>query len=426
MAACAGRTGIDRARLVAAGAAWLVTLALAFGEVAANPLEGEQPARKDEAREGIDLEATLTGVAQGTHASAAAEGERETRGTYRGDVAVTLPGGSAGDARGKIFAHVRFGRGSGVALRPTYTGTPNSTAFQTPGTNDRYGILAQAWYQLTFPAGASDAQARPQVDITAGKIDPFVFFDQNAVADDETRRFLNNAFVHNPLLDSGGDVGADRHGFAPGARVAYTSMQDDSGFALSLGVFGSGPDTDLTGSLRDAFLVAQAETAGRAVAGQRGTLRVYAWRNGRAADFAEAWQRHAGWGISAEQQIGKAIMLFTRLGAETQGQVRFDRALTLGAEIAATPFGRGSDALGVAVGFLRTSPDYRAATADATLAGYAASGTERVAEIFYRIRVGEHLEITPDLQWIARPGGDAAAPTIVIGGLRARIGNLER
>ena len=399
----------------------LVALGLMLGEAAAEPREVEPARVPDEAHDGFEVEASLAGVVQAVNGAGAAEGERETRGTYRGDVTVTLPAGAFGDVVGKIFAHVRFGRGSGVSLRPTYTSTPNSTAFQTPGMNDPYGILAQAWYQLTVPVGAARGESRPRVEITAGKIDPFAFFDQNAIADDETRRFLNNAFVHNPLLDSGGDLGADRHGFTPGARVAYASRDGDRGWAFSLGIFGSGPDADLTGSLDDAFLIAQVETTAPVVAGQPGTLRMYAWRNGRAADFVDASQRHAGFGISADQQAGAGITVFTRLGAETQGQVRFDRAFTLGAEIAAAALGRPSDALGVAVGFLRTSDDYRAATADRTLVGYAASGTERIAEIYYRLRVNDHVELSPDLQWIARPGGDAAAPTIFVAGVRARI-----
>jgi hypothetical protein len=398
-----------------------VALGLMLGEAAAEPREVEPARVPDEAHDGFEVEASLAGVVQAVNGAGAAEGERETRGTYRGDVTVTLPAGAFGDVAGKIFAHVRFGRGSGASLRPTFTSTPNSTAFETPGVNDPYGILAQAWYQLSIPVGAAGVQSRPRVEITAGKFDPFVFFDQNAIADDETRRFLNNAFVHNPLLDSGGDLGADRHGFTPGARVAYASTDGDRGWALSLGVFGSGPDADLNGSLGDAFLIAQIEATARAIAGQPGTLRLYGWRNGRAADFGDASQRHAGFGISADQQAGAGITFFTRLGAQTQGQVRFDRAFTLGTEIAATALGRPSDALGVAVGLLRTSDDYRAATADRTLAGYAASGTERIAEVYYRLRVDDHVELSPDLQWIARPGGDAAAPTIFVAGVRARI-----
>ena len=84
---------------------------------------------------------------------------------------------------------------------------------------------------------------------TVGKIDPCVFFDQNTIADDETRRFDNNVFVHNPLLDSGGDVGADRFGFAPGAIAAYEDTSDKAmPWGVSLGAFGSGGGASFSGS----------------------------------------------------------------------------------------------------------------------------------------------------------------------------------
>ncbi|TAK42026.1 MAG: hypothetical protein EPO27_17955 [Betaproteobacteria bacterium] len=35
-----------------------------------------------------------------------------------------------------------------------------------------------------------------------------VLWGGTAAADDEAVRFINNAFVHNPLLDPGGDPGA--------------------------------------------------------------------------------------------------------------------------------------------------------------------------------------------------------------------------
>jgi carbohydrate-selective porin OprB len=30
--------------------------------------------------------------------------------------------------------------------------------------------------------------------------------------------------------------------------------------------------------------------------------------------------------------------------------------------------------------------------------------------------------VTPDVQWIQRPGGDGSAAVIVVGGVRARVG----
>jgi high affinity Mn2+ porin len=388
--------------------------------------DGREQKSLFEVPEGVEFSATLTGVVQRVAREDAAEGERDARASYRGDVTVTLPGGSLGDVEGKIFTHIRFGKGRGVTLRPTFTSTPNTTAFQAAaGAADAYAIGAQAWYQLTVPSplGGFRPQWHDRIEITAGKMDPFVFFDQNAAADDETVRFMNNAFVHNPLLDSGGDVGSDRYGFAPGVRIGYVNESDNPDtWGASLGVLGSGPGADFTGSPGDPFIIAQLEATRRFVAGQPGTYRVYAWRNGRAADFAGHAERHSGWGVSADQRVADAITLFTRFGSELHGNVRFDRVLTLGAELGGDYWRRSTDGVGFAAGFLRTSRAYRDATADGTLAGYPASGAERTAELYYRFHVNDRLDVTPDVQWIQRPGGDGSAAVIVVGGVRARVG----
>lgn len=46
--------------------------------------------------------------------------------------------------------------------------------------------------------------------------------------------------------------------------------------------------------------------------------------------------------------------------------------------------------------------------------GYAPRGAERLAELYYAWQVNEHLEVTPDLQWIARPGADGTAEDITV------------
>ena len=225
------------------------------------------------------------------------------------------------------------------------------------------------------------------------------------------------------MLDSGGDIGADAYGFAPGARIGYFNDEDKPDtWGASLGIFGSGPGANFTGSFGDPFVIAQLETTRRFVVGQPGTYRVYWWRNGRATDFYDVDERHSGWGISADQRVADDITLFTRFGAEISGRVRFDRAFTIGGEIVGDYWGRGADSVGLAAGFLRTSGAYRDATANGTLAGYAASGTERIVELYYRFRINDHFDVTPDLQWIQRAGGDGSAPGVFVGGVRARVG----
>ena len=399
-------------------------------------LSMQKQARQIEALEGITVSASLTGVVQSASAKSTASASRETRSNYRGDIAVTLPGGELGNAEGKIFAHLRIGQGNGIGLRPAYTSTPNTTAFQVQGANanpdDSFGVLAQAWYQLNIPlpVGGYKPASRESLRLTFGKIDPFVFFDQNVAADDESTRFLDNAFVHNPLLDSGGDVGADQYGFAPGVIAGYINERSKpESWGASLGVFGSGPGANFSGSQSRPFVIGQLETSRRFFGGLAGNYRLYAWSNGRAIDFDGAQARHAGWGVSADQRVGDAVTLFARYGHQAKGRVRFDRALTFGAELGGSYWGRAADSIGVAAGFLRTGAAFRNAspTVDADGDGvpdfgFTASGLERIGELYYRFRVNSRFELSPDLQFIRRPGGDGGAPSVTVAGLRAKVG----
>jgi high affinity Mn2+ porin len=393
----------------------------------------QKQARQVEALEGISVGASLTGVAQQVNRGGAASNERESRMNYRGDLSVILPGGETADSAGKIFAHLRFGQGNGIGLRPTYTSAANTTAFQVASVapDDSFAILAQAWYQLTMslPRDGVKASSREHLHLTVGKIDPFVFFDQNAAADDESTKFLNNVFVHNPLLDSGGDVGADAYGFAPGAIAQYVNeRQKGSEWGLSLGVFGSGPGANFSGSPAGPLIIAQAETAAR-FNYLPGSYRVYLWSNGRAAGYDGVERHHVGIGVSADQKVTDNLTLFGRYGHQIKGKVRFDRALTAGLEFAGNDWGRAADGLGFAVGALRTSGDFRndSPTLDADGdgnpdLGYQASGFEQQVELYYRYKLNKMVELTPDLQWIRRPGGDGSAPAITVVGLRAKIG----
>jgi hypothetical protein len=390
-------------------------------------LSMQKQARQIETLEGISVGASLTGVVQKVGAGGTASGVGETRANYRGDLSVTLPGGEMGNSEGRIFAHLRFGQGNGVGLRSTYTSTPNSLTFEkasygglTP--EDSFAILAQAWYQLTIPlvGEGTKANAREHLHVTAGKLDPFVFFDQNAIADDESAKFMNNVFVHNPLLDSGGDVRPDAYGFAPGAILQYVNEKQKGGeWMLSLGAFGAGPGANFSGSLSSPFVIAQAETAAR-INFLPGNYRAYVWRNGRGQAYDSVDRRHAGFGFSANQQVDDDLTLFGRFGKRTTGRGKFDRAVTLGAELAGNDWGRAADSLGLAWGRLRTSADFRA-DSPAT-EGYQADGTEQHVEMYYRHKLNSHVELTPDFQWIKRPGGDATAKAIKVVGLRAKIG----
>jgi len=395
-------------------------------------------AKLTEALDGIAVEGSIVAVGQNAGARGTASGFGESRTNYRGDLTVSMPLGSMGDNEGSFFTHLRFGQGSGLGLRPTYTSAANTTAFQVAGTtaaptpaDDSFAILAQAWYQLKMPLnyGARKEDARDHVYLTVGKIDPFVFFDQNAAADDESAKFMNNAFVHNPLLDSGGDIGADAYGFQPGAILKYENSHEKGGeWALSLGAFSSDTGANFSGSNRASFVIGQAEMNTR-FAFLPGTVRAYAWSNSRAQNYDGMQRRNTGWGASIDQKVLEDLTLFGRYGRHTAGTVRFDRALTLGGELEGTAWGRSADSIGLAFGRLRTSNDFRndSLTVDAdgdAVAdfGYQAGGSEKQTELYYRFKLNSHVELSPNFQWIRNPGGDGTAETVKVVGVRAKLG----
>ncbi|MDD5391276.1 MAG: carbohydrate porin [Gallionellaceae bacterium] len=397
-------------------------------------LSMQKQARMIESLEGITAGASLTLVAQSANKAAIAAGEPGSALNYRGDVSVTLPGGEIGNAEGKIFAHFRLGQGNGLALNNTLTSTPNTTAFSLTNPNDSTAMLAQAWYQLDvpLPLGGYKPNSREHLEINVGKIDPFVFFDQNVAADDESSRFLNNAFVHNPLLDSGSDAGVDAYGFTPGMRIAYhNETQKPEWWRTSLGVFGAGKGASYDHSFSAPFVIGQLEFGRKFFGGLDGTYRLYAWHNGQSTayqnEFDTAIEHHSGWGASIDQRIGDATTLFGRYGKNLSGKVRIDQAFTLGAEFGGSYWNRSADSIGVALGWLHTSKDFRAnsATLDADADGnpdfgYTATGAEQLAEIYYRMRLNKNLELTPDFQLIRRPGGDQSATNAKVVGLRAK------
>lgn len=380
----------------------------------------QKQARMVESLEGIAAGVSFTTVAQHANRGATTTGDTENQLSWRGDAQVSLPGGSLGNSDGSLFFHFRMGQGNGLAsLNPMFS-VPNASAFQVGATlpDDASPILAQAWYQLNVPlpfGGFKDA-SREHLELNFGKIDPFLFFDQNAAADDETVRFMNLAFVHNPLLDAGGAAGVDAYGFTPGVRLAYfNDTQAPLGWGVSLGMFGSDSGAAFSDSLKQPFVILQTETAQRFFGGLAGNYRAYAWRNGRATHHdGVTLEAQSGWGVSADQRVGDGVTLWGRYGHGAQGNPVFDRALTLGAEFSGNYWDRGADDVGLALGWLTASDSDKAA--NPTL-----SGAEQVAELYYRWRVNPQFELTPDYQFIRRAGADGSVGDAHILGLRAQL-----
>lgn len=400
----------------------------------AQTLNMQKTAAFVEALDGIKAGVSFTTVAQRANNGVKADGSGGSELNYRGDVTVSLPGGSLGEAEGKFFAQIRLGQGNGLANGNGRFSPVNATAFQLSGVSqpdDSGALLAQAWYQMNFPLFRDESQqeASHHLAVTFGKMDPYLFFDQNAAANDETRQFLNSVFVHNALLDAGHDSGVDAYGYAPGLSLAYINdTAKPVSYGLSAGVFAAGPGAQYNHSFSAPFVIVQAETRQKLIDGLDGNYRVYAWRNGQGVNFDNSVAKHTGWGLNLDQRVGDAYTLFARYGKETSGQVQFDQTTTAGVEVGGSYWGRAADALGLAYGDMRSSAEFRnaSATLDADGDGqpdfaYQAQGSERLLEIYYRWRIHKQFELSPDFQYIRHPGANPEQSSMKAIGLRAQI-----
>ncbi len=396
-------------------------------------LDMQKKAKVINSIEGFNAGANFTSVAQ--HASGIDSGGTQVN--YRADITVTTPTIRTGDIESKLFGHFRVGQGKGLSDKFTSFVGPNATSFQLGSVVEPESsamMLAQAWYQadIPLPFGGFKPHSRETLTVNFGKMDPFAFFDQNAAANDETRQFLASTFVHNALLDNplAANIGADGFGFSPGVRVSYFNWRaKPETYRLSLGVFGAGRSANFSDSFKSPFVILQAETSQRFLSGLQGNYRVYLWRNGQAPTFVkEQTASHGGIGFNFDQRLGDGITLFGRLGTASGERLPFDRTASVGAEFNGNYWGRGADAIGLAIGANRTSTNFRAqsATLDADGDGlpdygFAASAWEQVMEVYYRFRVHERFELTPDFQYIRNPAGNPDARPVKILGMRANL-----
>ncbi len=138
--------------------------------------------------------------------------------------------------------------------------------------------------------------------------------------------------------------------------------------------------------------------------------------------------QHTGIGLNFDQRVHDAITLFGRFGAARGEGLPFDATASLGAEFGGNYWKRGGDAIGIALNGNRTSASFRRSSAlvDANADGisdfgFAARGWEKAMELYYRFRIHRQFEISPDLQYIRNPAGNAGTRGVAIFGLRALL-----
>jgi len=232
--------------------------------------------------------------------------------------------------------------------------------------------------------------------LTAGKIDMSNYFDSNAVANDENGQFLAAAFVHSAVL------GVPSNG--PGVRLE-AKLAEPLTFGLG---YGSG-DADSADSFDHGFGIA--ELGYKLKTGElEGNYRVYASLDGALPDAeAKLVQKNAiGFGVSIDQQITDKLTLFARYGERDEDVYAVKKAWSAGGQYAGLIPDRNDDVLGFAYGQIQAI-------------GAIADSQEKLAEVYYKYKVNDQIEVAPVVQYLINPAGNSSTDNVVALALRTQI-----
>jgi high affinity Mn2+ porin len=340
--------------------------------------------------DGFKLELGLTGVLQGSSGADDLAGSDQIDASGSLDLEVQKKFGDIGTA----FIMVESRQGQGLTNEiGTFHGV-NADAVA-----DRANLkITEAWYEYSF--------AEVPLILTIGKIDLTNYFDNNAVANDETLQFLANGFVNNIAVEFPVDNG-------PGFRLACFPSEQ---LEIGLGVGES--DADFEDVDRDPFGILEFSYRHR-FGELQGNYRFYSWIN--AAEHQE-WtdplkdhSKNWGLGISFDQAISRKLTGFLRAGIQNDSVSQVHTTLSLGAEFRGLFPEKEEDVLGLAFGIARPSDKYADSVAPSKL------DYEQMVEAYYSFHVNDHLILSPDLQVTRNPAGLADADTVTVLGFRAQM-----
>ncbi len=329
-------------------------------------------------------------------------------------------------ATSTVGLHFDMARGAGISTTPgrkfaigrfggCLLGGPNADLEY----NSDIPHLVEAWYEQGFAGQAAV--------VTFGILDPTVYFDNNAFANNERLQFLADTFVNNPGIAWGGDS----NGYGPGVRLTVSPAE---WLAVSLGGFAThtvptgGEDQDevigFENEFDQPFGILEVDLRLWPL-GREGNYRFYAWYNANKDTFVR-FDNNKGrgvWGVggSFDQYLTDTIGAFLRWSKQ-DGSVHepagpgepvcgtLDYHVSGGLSATGLIPGRGEDvaAIGYAVGWL--SGEFAQAVPGLKT-------TEQWIEAYYSIQVNPRFFVSPDVQYVINPGGEGG--DFFIWGLRA-------
>ncbi len=252
--------------------------------------------------------------------------------------------------------------------------------------------LGKAYFQQELQLGENRAIGR------VGVIDLADFFDTNLFANNESRQFLNSAFVNSPGYKTGFS--------APGFMGEYYRKTDRdwlTGVVLRAGYAVSRTDRAFTSPIWNTEI--EANTLYRGLRGN--------WRAGFTTGHVAGVGGLHGYHLSGDHWISQRVGVFGRYAFSNAGA----------GSLSLSPV-RQSYGGGVQWRFVRQN-DRTSAYAIAFSQAFPIDRTlssERVFETYYRWQVTRNFSLSPDLQFILGSGGRTQKGTQLVLGVRMFFG----
>ncbi len=361
----------------------------------------ESLAKIKEAFEGLTIQAGATFAVQGTHNANADSLSHPKEDVSDGSYSVDLTLEKNFPDIGKAFLHLEAGKGSGVEDELKVFSNVNRDASNSENRLE----LTEAYYEHYL-------KMLP-LTLTFGKLDPTVYIDDNAYANDETSQFLGRCFRNSSVIEFPDNSAGIRLGFSPYELLEFNFVAQDA-------------DSDWEDIFDGIFLAGQVNFKPKFFS-QEGNYRLIGWLNDRNhikwQDAAKAKEEGYGFGISFDQGLTDDLGLFLRYGWQnpkvylTGNSFSLEQTWTTGFQLKGSLWDRENDVLGLAFGQIIPSDDYKKANS-------LKAKSEKHLEAYYNLKINEHLHLSPDLQVIWDPYGKDAVngeDSIVVGGLRAQV-----
>ncbi len=353
---------------------------------------------------------------------------------------------------GEIYVNPEMTGGSGLSHTLGIAGFPNGESFRVASPEPRV-YIARAMIRQTFAAGLETETVEEDANqlggrrpvrrwtVTAGKFSISDIFDDNADSHDPRTQFLNWA----DWASGAWDYPADTRGYTWGAAVEYAAGEWAARLAAAA-VAKTANGLELDRDLRRAYSLMLELERSYALAGRKGKARFILFDNrARMGSYREAIEQagagppdvtatrrpgRSKWGfaLNLEQSLGESAGLFLRGswndGAnETWMYAEIERSVTVGAVRKSPVSRRPKDEAGLAFivnALSRDHRDYLAAGGYGFMIGDGRLryGLEKIAELYYKALLREHIWLTADYQFVENPAYNRDRGPVHVFGLR--------